>query len=281
MSALAMKAKIREYYEGLGSDVAEFLAVQLVDKGGFAPLFLKLQIPDPGAARESDRYAALYAHVRKVGRRRFMEEMGGLSADFSLEAQSHDGGRQQRLRILEESLRRKARNSATGPLQPPYGPRREEGTSAATSVAETSPARPASPVAGSSTPTDGLTPPLATPTPTPPAPSPAPVPAPVPNLKAREAKARAPRGPLQPAAPPPPGAPTTPAWDPERPYDPKGSWPEVERRSGVERRKGKDRRVAVELIYKNRRYGKDRRMSGERRKNWPKGGFRPEDESGH
>jgi hypothetical protein len=55
----------------------------------------------------------------------------------------------------------------------------------------------------------------------------------------------------------------------------------VERRSGVERRKGKDRRVAVELIYKNRRYGKDRRMSGERRKNWPKGGFRPEDESGH
>lgn len=275
MSDLAKKAKIREYYDGLGSDVAEVLAVHLVDRGGFVPLLARLHIPDPGPSRDSDRYAAVYAYVRQIGRRRFMEEMGGLSADFSLEAQSDDAGRQQRLRILEESLRRKAKGAASGPVQPPYGPRGAQDPPQGPAVAEASPLGPPSPIAGSMTPTAGTTPaPIAAAAPSPIAPRPAAGP----PLKAREAKARAPRGPLNPAANPLADAPNTPAWDPERPYDPTGTWPQVERRSGVERRTGKDRRASVELIYKNRRYGKDRRLSGERRKNWPKGGFRPEDE---
>lgn len=91
---------------------------------------------------------------------------------------------------------------------------------------------------------------------------------------AKPADEEFPKGPLVAAPAPEPGTydEKTPSWDSAKPRDPMGVWPDVERRSGKERRRKPDRRKDVDIVYQNKRYGGDRRQSGERRKNWPKGG---------
>ncbi len=275
MSMLELKARIREYFADLGPDVADLLAVHLVDRGGFPPLFARLGVGDPGPQLETERYKTLHAAIKQRGPRKFMEEMGGLSADFQLQNTTDHSLRAQRMKILEDQLRAKARHSTEQVARVPFGPRKPAPEPSPKIQPESSVAV-ASPLTtgGGNTPTS----PINTVSPTPQqGPSATPANAtPLPPTR----RSQLPKGPLQPGPAPAPEHANGPAWDPNKPYHPKGTWPEVERRSGVERRQGADRRKNVDLVYRNRRFGKDRRSPTERRRNWPKGGFRKlEDDS--
>ncbi|MEO8377678.1 MAG: hypothetical protein ABI579_08395 [Candidatus Sumerlaeota bacterium] len=265
-----LRAAVQQYFKEFDQLVGESVFNELQKTGGLPRLLKKLGLP--AEADSNANYAILIQYFRRKGTNDFLQLVGAQKLDYRIQPtsgqlRSGDAGSDKQRAISGGD------RSGVVPLmlrgessRPPPRDSRASGTGARNFNSSVGTPLPQDVKMQTPAPVQQYPPTLAAGSVRPPSP-----------YDAVDDKGF-PKGPLMAAPSPAPG--TVPAnalpFDPSKPHDPTGIWPHVERRSGRERRRQADRRKALEVTFKNRRYGKDRRKTEqERRKNWPKDGFRP------